>query len=345
MFYAKNGALNAKIMAIRGRLLTREDYARLAACRTVREIVYKMADNPVYAKYFSGLDVEKARRGAIERRLLFALSEEFERIYTFIGDHRIRGYMDAFFLRDEIEVLKLILNTIYDRRDIEYTVPELTSLLGKKIKTDVGKLIKSASIEEFLENLKDTDFYPVLAKKYRNETPTLFELEFELDLYYFLHLDSLTKKYLDGENKKAMLYINGSEVDLKNIMWTYRLKKYYDIDATAVYAFLIPLNYRLKKNALTKMAECKTLEELDAEIDASPYGRNFADKARVERGYYDARIRMFSLAQQLYPGTMAGVAAHIFFRELEIKNITSLIEGVRYGLKPEEVMEFVMCRR
>ncbi|MDR0957876.1 MAG: V-type ATPase subunit, partial [Clostridiales bacterium] len=289
MSLAKESALDAKIAAMRSRLLKTEDYLALASCKSVTELAAKLKGYSNYSYVLEGFDPSSTRRGFLERRLSLTVPEDFKSIYRFVGDFRLRGYLDAFFLKDEIDTLKFILNSVCDQRETDYTPAEISTLLANETsRIDVGKLLKSKSIPEFMENLKGAEFYPVLAKKYRNETPTLFELKFELDLYYFLHLDALAKKFLDKQNRKAMQYIIGSDADLKNIMWTYRLHKFHGMYGNALFPFLIPLRHRLKKSALIKMAECKTIPELESEIANSPYAATFADKTILEKKYYEA---------------------------------------------------------
>jgi len=35
------------------------------------------------------------------------------------------------------------------------------------------------------------------------------------------------------------------------------------------------------------------------------------------------------------------VVYYIYLKELEINNITSVIEGIRYGLEPKKIMDYI----
>jgi len=43
-----------------------------------------------------------------------------------------------------------------------------------------------------------------------------------------------------------------------------------------------------------------------------------------------------------YPYTIESVMSYLYFREIEIKNITSVIKGIRYGLGPDKIKPYII---
>lgn len=338
----KSGGLNAKVMAMRGRLFEQDDYYSLAQNKTVRDAAAQIMSYPAYVEALKSLDMEDLHREPFEQKIVLSLAGDFIRLYGFISDFRARRYLSAFYLRNEINIIKFILRSIYDKRTVNYTQTEFYSLFGDKMNIEYSRLVNSNNVSEFIENLKGTEFYSVLSKKYAEDMPSLFELEAELDMYYYTHLVKLAKKNLDKVNLKAAAFINGTEIDLRNIMWIYRLKRYYKMNSAEIFTYLIPSYYQLSKESLVRMAEAKMTQDLNEEIDSSPYAYAFTDKDNIERGFYIAMNKTVKRACVLYPSSMVSATAYIYLKELEIKNIITLIEGIRYSLKPDEILGHII---
>ncbi|MDR2904327.1 MAG: V-type ATPase subunit [Clostridiales bacterium] len=338
------GGLNAKVRAMRGRLLKKEDYDALSQQKSVEEVAVKLREHKTYAACLGEVESLSMRRGIIEQKIIFSLVNDFSRMYNFIFSFDLKKFFDCFFLKNEISILKYILASIYDNRHVSYTMPELHTLIHDNLRIDLNRLIQSKTVPEFIENLKGTMFYELLSAKY-DEKPSLFDLEMKLDIFYYMHLWQCQNKFLDKTNKKAMAQINGTEIDLKNILWIHRLKSYYNINDSEIYAYLIPVNYKLGKERLMRMVEAKTPEELWAEIKQSPYGGVFDEGKTIEAGLETAMDLAYQRSQTQYDDSLAHAIGYIHLKEREIKNITSLLEGVRYGLKQEEILKYVSVSR
>ena len=333
--------LNAKVRALKGQLLTAEDYQGFAQLRSVEDIGHKLQEYPFYSAVLGDIPSKDMRRGLIEQRILLSLAGDFSRIYRFIYDFRLKSYFDAFFMRNEIKIINYLLSAICDERDIPYSTPELNVLTGSNMNIDFARLATSKTISELIDNLRDTPFHDVLAQAYDGGA-SLFELEMRLDIAYYLRLWKLQKKYLEKVSQKAMMQINGTEIDLRNILWVYRLKNYYQMEDNAIYANLIPIQYRLRKEQLARMVEARDPDTLWSEIKASPYGGDFAEEASIEHNYYIAMDKAYKRSQTQNPHSLAYAIGYIHAKEIEIKNIISLLEGVRYALDREDIFKYII---
>jgi V/A-type H+-transporting ATPase subunit C len=128
-------------------------------------------------------------------------------------------------------------------------------------------------------------------------------------------------------------------------MWVYRLKKYYQVNDSRIYAYLIPLNHILNRAQLMKMVECRTLQDLQTQISLSPYGALFSDMEHMELSYNKHMAYVYRKAAAMHPQSIAWTVGYLFFKELEINNIISLLEGVRYKLNPNDVMSYLNLSR
>jgi len=77
---------------------------------------------------------------------------------------------------------------------------------------------------------------------------------------------------LDGVHRGVMQRVLGTEIDLQNILWMYRLKRFYGIFGDTTYGFLVPVRYRLSADVFARMANCEDAGGLRAEMSGTIYG-------------------------------------------------------------------------
>ncbi len=334
------GGLNAKIKAMKGHLFNHGNYSELSALKSVDEIGRFLTASPSYGSAFAGFGDRLLTRHDIEDKILISLSVEFKRIYNFISDFNVRRFLDAFFLSHEINLLKQLLCLVYDKQPITYSLSELGTLFGYLKGIDIEKLKASKDVFEFVESLRHTEFYSMLANVY-TEGASVFNLEMQLDLYYYMRLSKFSKMHLFGENKLVMDRVVGVEVDLRNIMWIYRFKNFYDIDRGRIYSYLVPINYRLNPGDITRLVECKSSEQLLATLNDTYY-KNLCGAGdaplNIERICRDKMRRVYTETKIMHPHSLAVAAEYLFLKDLEIKNIITLLEGVRYKLDAKEIL-------
>lgn len=334
-------AINAKVSGLFGRLMTYSDYESFSRMQNLDEIWNALQSNPAYSHIFE-TGLTQMRRGTIERKLLVSLYADYNRIYKFLSDVRLKKFLDAYFLKHEVQELKLLLCMVYDERDISQNFDSADMLFPKRTRTDIDKLRNAHNLAELIDALIGTEFYTVLSRVY-HEGCSLFELESQLDLYYYRNLIECINKYLSNNDVKMMHEIVGSETDLRNISWIYRLKTYYHVDNDLIYAHLIPPIFRLTKNHLKELIVCDTLDEFTSAIRNGPYGHAFSQNENLDPDVICERElrRLFTSMRRRHMRSSAPVIAYMHFKEKEINNLTSLLECVSYGLAPREIMKFL----
>ncbi len=329
---------------MKGKLLNYNTYYSLSSVNTVDDLGRKLKELYSYRYLLQDIsDTKKISRMDIEVKLIHASYKQFKSINSFISDTNLKKYLKVITLDSKIKLLKYMLCGVYDERELEYDVEEVEDMLSSDSTGIVAKLVEARTIEEFIENLKGTEFYSVLSQVY-TENVSLFELEMALDLYYYSRLWSMQNKYLDKKNKNIMHMINGTKVDIQNILWIYRLKLYYNVEPEKMYSYLIPINYKLTKEQIVKMVESRTMEELKNEIATTKYGKYFADDDNLDKIGTNILKDVYDRAVHLSPNSIAVIVSYIFYKELELHNVISLLEGVRYKLEPDKIMDYLVVK-
>lgn len=332
-------SLNAKVKAMKSRLLDYDDYYYLSNLKNVLNVAVKLRSYPEYERYLSNIDEIDLRRNNIERKITISLYENYIKLYNFINDFSTRKFINDLFLKNQIHTIKLLLCILYDERNVIYSLPEFLKTAFKNYKINVNSLVNAKSIDEFIQCLRNTEFYFPLSKFY-NSNPTLFELEFELDIFYYMNLKKSIKKYLNKKDKLVMDKIIGSEIDLRNILWIHRLKKYYNYEKDQIYSKIIPIRHRLNKQNINDMIEAKTEQRFFDELEKTCYYDVFKENIE-EKKFIQTMTQIYKKEKLKYPNSIAVVSEYIHLKEVEINNITTLIEGVRYSIKDDEIMTFL----
>jgi V/A-type H+-transporting ATPase subunit C len=169
-----------------------------------------------------------------------------------------------------------------------------------------------------------------------------------LDMYYFSKTWKLIDKYLDRQSKQALTISIGTEIDLLNIFWIYRAKTYYSVDKEIIYSYLLPVRYKLKTEQIRKIVESKGHDELEAEIKKTAYAQVIMDfdPGDAERSFYKILSQLQSKATRNSPMSLASVKQFMYCKRLEIANITKVVEGIRYGLEPAQIKDYLnICNK
>lgn len=340
-FMLKSGGLYAKIKAMKGRLLKYDDYYGLAQSGNVNEVAYKLREWRDYEEIVDTSSNEIIHRGFFEERLLISSANNFTRIYKFIDERSLRKYLDVYILKDEFLLIKLLLSTILDPIDDDISIPQLEGLLDKRVNFNPNELINLKSVDELAEGLKGSSFHNVLRHS-PEKGESFFDIEMKLDLHYYTRVLALIAEHLNKTDKKIAGKLMGIEIDIRNLLLIYRLKTYYDVSETDIYSYLVPSSYLLKREELAEIIGTRNKEETLRRIRETKYGEIFESTDDIMLNSLKYLDKVYSRTAIQNFGAFSEMLAYFFKKDLEIKNITSLIEGVRYGLDPKEIMEYVV---
>ena len=142
---------------------------------------------------------------------------------------------------------------------------------------------------------------------------------------------------LDKSSREAMRRVLGTEIDMRNILWIYRLKRYHKIEGTAVISFLVPVCHRLSPDDTNYLAATKNLTEFLEAAEHGPYGKIFRNAETFhlgERTLSHALCGYFKRERD----NLTNLCAYLYERHLEIKNIYAITAAKTHGIPPEEIL-------
>ncbi|SHJ31303.1 V/A-type H+-transporting ATPase subunit C [Dethiosulfatibacter aminovorans DSM 17477] len=332
-----HGAASTKSMAIMGGMLKVDDFIKLAGMESLDEFENYLMKNTCYSPEFNDLN-EKNKN--IEYLIKSHMYKNYEKLYHFYIDE-YRFFFKSLLMRYEVENIKLMLRAIARNEDVQNIKDRL--VYSEVFSTiDYDGLSEASDIKEFVGRLKNTGYYSQLIN-YVDENPSkiLFYMEMVLDRLYFRQLyDSICN--LEKNDKKMTLELYGINVDLLNIQWIYRGRKFFGISSEELFNFTLnnglKYNYRLLKD-LCYM----DLDKFKSLVMSMEYKSMFQDEEYLMERAME-RYLFENLDVYLKKSRMSIIIpiVMIFKSEYEMRDLITIIECIRY--KVANIEDFLVRR-
>lgn len=331
-----------KLRAMESRLLTPAQFIEIAGLGSVPDIVEYLKKYSSYADVLETLETSQIHRGNIEKVLIQSLYNDYTKIYRFCGQKQ-RRFLKLILKNYEIELINYCLRIVINHYRQPFDLNYKRAFFDRYSQISIEKLITSRTTDELVENLKGTEYYAPLKKLKDSQNVTLYDYNLTLDLYFFTSTWKEQKKMLKKDDLALFIRDRGSKIDLLNLQWIYRAKKYYNMKPADIYLMLIPIHYKLNTELVKELVEAPGLEEFDAAVAKTSYAKhyNFHRNLTIEQMYADCLHHLYTVDRRRNPYSIASINTYLFLKEEELKKLTTVMECVRYSLTPGETLAYV----
>ena len=331
-----------KIRAMESKLLKPEQFTEIANLGNVPEIVDYLKKNTAYAEVLDSLDESQIHRGNIEKVLIQSLYHDYTKVYRFCGQKQ-RRFLKLHMKSYEIDLINYCLRIVINHYKQPFDLNYKRAFFDRYSQISIEKLITSRTTDELVENLKDTEYYAPLRKLKDSQNVTLYDYDLTLNLYYFTTIWKEQKKVLKKADLDLFMRDFGSRIDLLNLQWIYRAKKYYNMKPADIYLLLIPIHYKLSTDLVKELVEAPGLEEFENAVARTSYARhyNFRQDLTIEQMYSECLNYLYTVDRRRNPYSIAAVNTYLFLKEEELKKLTTAMECIRYSLTPGETLAYV----
>ncbi|MGH4125881.1 MAG: V-type ATPase subunit [Clostridium sp.] len=337
----KFSAINTKVKAMMGKMLSGEQYSKLLNCKDFKSTLKLLKEETSYGELLEGYNLEKIHRGNLETILhKYYISTYSKFINYFDGEYR--NLIKTLFVRWEIEDLKVIIRGKYlgfSRAEIDNKLIARSSL--NKINYDY--LLALKSVEEVIDGLKGSIYYKSLKNLAKIASAKgLFRIETELDFVYFTSIRR-ELKHLDKENKEVVYSIMSLEADLLNLGWIYRGKTFYKIPPEELFNYTIYNGHKFSKEKLKKLCYINNIEEFKNILEKTPYASIYEkdDPNFIEKREREFQKKYFKKILRENKTNISMVMSYLIVYRIEIRDIISIIEQKRYDMDINEGINYV----
>lgn len=341
---AKYCAVSAKLKAMHSLYLSKSDYDIMLTKKTVPEVCSYLKENTGYASVLENVDDRNIHRFDLEMHLREELRKEYIRMYEFVGQKE-RKILYTWSMRAEIEFLKRAVHCIFngESNSIELLQNTVSDFFKAHSKIDIDAVGRARTFDDLIKACRNTIYYEVLVRSSKIDAD-VFAVTMRLDSFYYRKLWKAKDIYIDKSEKHIFEEYIGKDIDALNILWIYRSRKYFNVNREMVYTYLIPVRYKLSEEQIKKMVEAENMEQFLETVRTTPYGMMFEgiDKGFFAEEKYTKMI--YSLTKRIYknhPVSISAVFAYFRLKEIEIDNLETIIEGIRYSFSAEAISEHI----
>lgn len=336
-------AVNTKVTAMVGKLLTDEDYKNMFKLNSPSEISAYLKKSAAYSEYFSG-NPSEMHRDEMERHLKEGFINYLDKlIHYFTGDYR--SFFKCYYLKYEIYDLKRAARLIHIENSTE-NIKENLRFAGKYRYIDVDKISKCENMDELIKSLFGTVYEPYLKNLINGDTrETLFRFEMALDTALFDILEQNVGK-ISRNDRRAYNDIEGRYVDMLNLQWIYRGKKYFNLAPEEIFNYTINNGYVFNYRKIKKLCYTGNIDELIKKVKETPYGFMFKGDSTQDI-FMERRINRYMYFKQKsilknFKPDISIILAYMNLREFEIRDIVSIIENVRYNMSFDDAKKYLI---
>lgn len=327
-------AVIAKAKAKYGKRLNDKDYAALIKCACVPDIVRYLRTHTAYRSCLEKVP-GSIHRGRLEEMLREELFKSYLNLCRYNrSSSPVTGYI---FRLTEIRELVHYLTLLSIGKPIEYLFT-LPTYFDEHTEIPLAKLSGARSYEEMLMLLNEHGYRRVL-DRFRpgsdGQIP-IAAISDAMEIYSLTELYNDIAKVKNKKERSSLTALFDTLCDYNNYSRIMRLKRFYKMPSAAVKNHLLPFG-SLTGNRLDAILSAESYEEIRAALAETKAGRRAqnidVDDEMAIKGRYD-RCR-----HELYFSTDPEIVLLAFYivSETELKNIITIIEGIRYKLEPDSI--------
>lgn len=340
---AKYSFVNAQIRAMLSSLLDEARVNALLEAKDIGEAVDILKKTP-YGPLFQDADKDISRMREVEKALICRDVGIYKKIKESLPGKPEKEMVELLLQAYEIEELKVLLRIWHNKSE----VPWEEHIVCPRICFDIDfkKLMCSQTIEEIILLLDHTPYKGALMsarEKYKAANAS-FYLEAGLDVDRNRRLLACIDKFTALDRKVASKIL-GIEVDIENINWLVRLRKYSSLGIGDMLDWLIPGGQWITKDSVRRYYTSDGLTKVVESISLGPYAK-VKDLIRdnvflMENFLYDFLLREIKRVLAGFPFTIGTVMGYLILKRKETRNILSILQAKQFGWRKEEIEPFL----
>ena len=340
-----SNAVIAKARAVCGNSLRSDDYTQMAAKENVAGVCAYLKQTERYGKILASVNAQTVHRGQLESMLRRAVYGIFERFHTF--DHTESRVFFKFIVSQlEIEQILSALQSVASGVSMNY-IAALPMFLTKYSQIDLAPLGLAESFAEAAELLRGTAYEktvcPALIEAETTGRLNVCDIERRLYTEHYMKMLKNVENGFKGKEKKELKRLILGSIDMRNVVTLFRYTRLFGAEAQDAKEAMLPFGRRLSDEAIERLAAISDISKIAAELDSIGYGLRSQDMPETVEVLTE-KLNTDYLKKQLRLSRSSSVVYFAFMELLvvELKNIRTVIEGIRYGLDSSAILDMLV---
>ena len=148
------GGIITKVKAMSSYLINQTEFQRIVELDTTADLINYLRTKPSYEQIFKDVNETTIHRGQIEELIKTSLLMDFSKIYIFCTREQ-RAFLDIFFFRYEVNILKECLELIYNKKNALH-LADFQPFFEKHSELNITRLAMCQTLDEYILYLKGT---------------------------------------------------------------------------------------------------------------------------------------------------------------------------------------------
>ncbi len=335
-----NNAITAKARAVHGSFLTKNDYTVMMHKGSIPAAVAFLKTKPLYAAAFADTDETQIHRDRAEMLINKSVFDNYMRICRYALSKK-DGIMSFFIRQAESEQLIKAVIAVSSGSQGGF-LAAFPDYLSEYMCYDPMKLAAAKSLTALLPALKGTMYFKPLKKLLDVPAPDINKIITTINICYIQWAFGQIDECAHGKTRDRLKDFFLRKTDADNLLLCYRLKSTFDLDNDRIKELLIPYHKHLRR--------CE-IEEALKEPDAVSVLRDMfigegitkaivSDIPEINVAIDDHRYFRHCLA--VSTNEVEALYSLMMLFRAESTNLCRIIEGLRYGLPPEEIEKYII---
>ncbi len=337
-------AIMTKVKAMYGRRITDAQYRELLHRRSVAEVAAYLRDETDYRDILLDTAPNAVHREQLENLLRKHRYMQYLKLLRY-DSSQSDSYYQFPIVRAEAEQLLHMIQLLNFGRADEY-ITMYPAYLAHLTSFSLSELARVRSFDELRTLLHGTPYGEVLAPHLPAGTQqaNLAHCETALYRYFYARCDELARTHYGKATVRALTDIRGTHMELMNVYLIYRMKKFFPDTTPEEICAMMLKSGRIPDKVMREWANAPDADAFLQALYASPYQRYIDAQDFVFIEYTGECIRYHLNRRYLRFGDTAPVAftSYMVLSELELKNITTIIEGIRYSVPSDEIQKLLI---
>lgn len=338
MLINASNAVITKAKSKYGKRLKAKDYDALLKCQSVAAVVSYLKTHTRYSDVLYKINENEVHRGQLETLLKQKIFYDFDSLCRYeMSDGS--PFSEFIVRRYEIEQLMHFLLLLSCGKVEEY-IFTLPSYFNNHTEIDLYKLSKCRDFDSFIQALKKNEYQHILSQfaPDKNGVIDIAGAENALNIFSYRELYDAISKRKSKKQKEKLKQLCDYVNDFCNLSRILRLKKYYEMEPHVIKSHLMPYG-SIKESALDSMCNAKDLDAVFEIMATTRVGKRIKQMTIENEEQLSIKSRFNMCKRMLYYSTDPAVVllAYMYVNEAELKNIITIIEGVRYNCSKERI--------
>lgn len=328
-------AMVTKARTLHSKHLNANHYRDMLRQDSVSDVAVYLKNETRYRDVLEGINEKGIHRDYLESRIRLKSYIDFTALLRYVHKDNHRFYQ--FFIK-EIEIKQIVAALYAIQTHSRVNIARLPTELNHLISFDLEDLARAETVEDVRRVVHSTDYGAVFDKA--GGASDVIRYEDALKRVYYQSMLEVIRRDKSAE----LLDIFRTKIELDNIIIIYRLKKYFDASAFEILARITIETQNISKRELLHWIHDLNAEEVLLAFQASVYKR-FGSGVEFEHiEHYCNAIQYRMLLKKMRFSQQSDVVlyAYVFLISIEIENIINVIEGTRYNLNADRILEMLI---